>query len=146
VGLESVSDELGDSLSAPMGGLEVAFGMQLNDTVGGYVPWHLSFVSFSGLGPAVGVPAGLPGTWAAAGVADATLADRFFVGGGGGIGALNHPTGPALQLRAGGYPLLSRKENSPRRTGLAVAMDLRLIDAAGITGTDPTRSVGYASF
>ncbi len=145
-GLERVSDSYGTSLTATMAGLDVHFGTQLNDTIGVYVPLHLYFGAFSGLGTVAGIPAGLTGTLAATVVIDATFVDRVFVGGGGGIGVLNRPTGPAIHLRAGGYPLVSRAKDSNRRRGLAVAVDLRLIYARGFNATYPTLSIGYASF
>ena len=42
-GLERVSDTFGNTLSAQMGGLDVHFGTQINDTIGVYVPLHLAF-------------------------------------------------------------------------------------------------------
>jgi hypothetical protein len=93
-----------------------------------------------------GVPAGLTGTFAATLVVDATFADRLFARGGAGVGILNNPTGPAIHLRAGGYPVMSRPGDGARRKGLAVAGDLRLIYAKGIHATIPTLSIGYEAF
>lgn len=146
VGLETVRDAAGNSLTATMGGLDAAFGIQLNDTIGVYAPLHLAFGNFSSVGSVGGIPLGLTGTLAATVVVDATFADRFFVGGGGGLGVLNNPMGPALHLRAGGYPLMNRMADSNRRKGMAVALDLRMIYAQGLTATYPTLSVAYASF
>jgi len=145
-GLESVSDDYGNKLSAPMGGLDVAFGTQINDIIGIYVPLHLSFGVFQGVGTAAGLPLGATGTLAATVVVDATLIDRVFIGGGAGVGILNNPTGPCVHLRAGGYPLVSRVEGTNRRKGLAVSADLRLIYTKYYKGTFPGVSIGYASF
>lgn len=145
-GVERISDAFGNSLAAPMGVLDLRFGTQINDLVAVYVPLHLSIGAFPGLGTVAGLPAGLTGTLAATVVADVTLADRFFVGGGGGIGILNNPIGPAVHLRAGGYPIANRAEDSNRRKGMVVAADLRLIYAKGITATYPTIQVGFESF
>lgn len=147
VGLERVADDFGNSLSAPMGGIDVAFGHQFSDPLGLSVPIHLSMGAFQGLGTVAGVPAGLTGTLAATVVLDATLADRFVVGGGAGVGILNNPTGPCLHLRAGGYPLMSRMDDgSGRRKGLSVTADLRMVFVEGFTATYPALTVGYASF
>ena len=145
VGLETVSAS-GTKLTATMGGIDAHFGTQISDTIGVYVPLHLSLGVFPSLGTVAGIPAGLTGTFAATVVVDATFADVFFVGGGAGLGILNNPIGPAVHLRTGGYPLSGRAEGTNRRKGLAIALDLRLIFAKGITGTYPALSVGYASF
>lgn len=147
VGLETVADDFGNSLAAPMGGIDVAFGHQFDDTFGLSVPIHLSMGSFQGLGTVAGLPAGLTGTLAATVVFDATFIDRVFVGGGGGVGILNNPTGPCLHLRAGGYPVMGRMDDgSGRRRGLSVAADLRMVFVQGFTATYPALTVGYASF
>ena len=146
VGIQTLSDSFGNSLSAPMAGMDVSFGTQINDRFAVYVPIHLSFGAYPGLGTVAGVPAGLTGTLAATVVADVTIADRFFVGGGGGLGILNNPMGPAVHLRAGGYPLMRRMDGSNQRKGLAVALDLRMIQAKGINAMIPSITAAYASF
>ena len=145
-GIERVSDAFGTTLSAPMGGFDVAFGTQINDTLGVYVPFHLSFGNFQGLGTVAGIPAGLTGTLALTAVVDATFADRFSLGAGGGVGILNNPTGPCIHLRAAGYPVVNRDPTTNRRKGMVVAVDLRMIYARGFKATFPALSVGYAVF
>ncbi|MCB9673250.1 MAG: hypothetical protein H6734_27550 [Alphaproteobacteria bacterium] len=146
VGIENVSDDFGNSLSAPMGGIDVRLGTQIGDVLGIYAPLHLAFGSFQGLGTVGGVPAGLTGTFAATVVVDATLMDRFFVGGGGGLGVLNNPMGPCFHLRFGGYPIMTRPAGKDFRRGMSVSADIRVISAQGLSATYPSLTVGWEAF
>lgn len=118
------------------------FGAQINDLLGVYAQPVLGYYSTSDVGIlAVG---GLIG---ASAIADVTLMDRFFVGGGFGYHIYNNPAGPSLVLRAGGYPLMGRSKEKIRRKGLMLGVDLRatfLQDIAPIV--HPTFNLGYEAF
>lgn len=142
-GLELVSDDFDNSVSGLMFGVDGRIGVQLNNLLGFYAQPHLSFGSLSSTG--AGGLSGLTGTFTVAAMAEVTLADRFFVGAGFGYGVLNNPSGPMLQARVGGYPLMGRGEGA-RRKGLMVGIDLRTIFASGLTGILVLGSVGYEAF
>lgn len=139
-GLEKVS-----IVSGPMAGMDLRLGAQLNDLLGVYVQSHLSFGKLSAdAGSAV--ISGFTGTLTTALLGEVTLMDRFFAGAGVGYGILNNPSGPMLQARIGGYPLSGRIENSIRRRGLMVGLDVRSIFIDGATGVLILGSIGYEKF
>jgi hypothetical protein len=147
VGSEVVKDDFGNRLGATMYGGEVRLGVQLDDHFGVQVPLHFSYGAFKQIdGSVLGVPAGATGTLSATVLADYTWKDRLFVGAGGGVVVLNNPTGPAIHLRAGGYPLVGRTKSGERRRGLSVAGDLRLVYGKGFSATIPSVSIGFDSF
>lgn len=139
-GLEKVS-----VVSGPMFGLDSRLGLQLNDLLGFYAQAHLSFGSLSTAAGGIGIT-GFTGTFSVAGMAEATLIDRFFAGAGVGWGLLNNPNGFMFQARLGGYPLMSRAAGGARRRGLMVGADLRTIFVDGATGILVLGSVGYEAF
>lgn len=78
--------------------------------------------------------------------ADFTFIDRLFVGGGVGYAILNNPSGAELHFRLGGYPLMSKSTEKPRRKALMVGVDFRLHFVEGYTFVAPTFAVGYEAF
>ena len=132
---------LGSDFSGFLGGVDGHLGMQINHLIGVYAVPHLSFGSIT-----AGAASGITGFFSGTVVADATLADRIFVGGGAGYGVLNNPSGPVVHLRAGGYPLMGRGEDGVRRKGLMLGVDLRVYFVEGLTVVHPMGSIGYAAF
>ena len=143
-GLESVSQS-GVSASGAMFGLDVRLGWQFSRMLAVYLQPHLSFGSLSASGGGATVSGGT-GTFVGTIMGEATFLDRFFAGAGIGYGVFNNPSGFALDLRAGGYPLASRNENGGRRKGLMAGVDFRTVFLDGATGILFMGCLGYESF
>jgi len=143
-GLERVSAN-GASASGGMYGLDLRFGWQLNDLLAVYFQPHLSFGSLEADGAGAKV-SGFTGTFMGTVLGEATILDRFFVGGGLGYGVFNNPAGFAIDVRAGGYPLMGRSEQGPRRKGLMLGVDFRTVFLEGATGIHFTGCLGYEAF
>ena len=102
---------------------------------------HLSFGSLGTT--AGGVPiSGATGTFLGTVLGEVTLIDRLFVG----YGILNNPSGPAIDLRTGGYPLMSKSTKQIGRKGLMLGVDFRSVFVSGATGTLFMFCLGYDSF
>jgi hypothetical protein len=86
------------------------------------------------------------GTFIATVMGEVTLSDRFFAGGGFGYGVFNNPSGPAIDLRAGGYPLVGRGDDGIRRKALMVGVDFRTVFLDGATGILFMGCLGYEAF
>jgi hypothetical protein len=117
-------------------------GAQINNLIGVYAQPTLGYYTAD-------VPGGLAagGLLGLAVVADATLIDRLFVGAGIGYTVYNNPAGFTPILRVGGYPLMGRSEQDPRRKGLMVGADLRFTSLEGLkTIVMPTFNLGYEAF
>lgn len=105
-------------LSGSLYGGDWRIGAQIDDKHAVYLHTHLS------LGTAkIGTASGYTGNFAAALIAERMLPMRIFVGGGGGYGVLNNPSGPLGQLRVGWYPFEQNSATKVRR--LNVALDGR---------------------
>jgi hypothetical protein len=144
VGLESVSGD-GASLSGAMYGLDLRLGWQINNLLAVYAQPHLSFGSLS-TDTGGGELSGATGTFIGTVMAEATFVDRLFVGAGLGYGVLNNPSGLAIDIRAGGYPLMDKADDRPRRKGLMLAMDFRSVFIDGGTGVLVMGQLGYEAF
>lgn len=133
----------GQSVSPFYGGVDLRLGAQINELVAVYAQPQLGYYGGGGL-------AGGGGIAGVSVLADFTLSDRFFVGGGGGFAMLQNPTGPELHFRGGFYPLMSRVEGKARRKGLMLGVDFRVHfvsqNGASGTGVAPTFSIGYEAF
>lgn len=126
-------------VSLTYGGMDMRFGAQINDLIAVYAQPQMGYYSAKG----IVVGGGLLG---ASVVADVTLLDHFFVGGGVGYAILNNPSGAELHLRAGGYPISVRSKEKIRRKGLMLGADLRLHFVQGLTFVAPTFNIGYEAF
>ena len=131
-----------DGLSMTYYGVDLRFGWQLNDAIAVYAQPQLGYYQLDGASALFG-SGGLLG---ASVLADYTLFDRLFVGGGVGYAVLNNPSGAEVHLRAGGYPLVSRSDTSVRRRGLMLGVDFRLHFVEGYTFVAPTFNLGYDAF
>jgi len=145
VGLESVSAS-GASVSGAMFGLDVRLGWQFSHLLAIYVQPHLSFGSLSSDEGTAGTVSGFTGTVLVTAMGEVTFLDRLFAGAGFGYGVFNNPSGFALDLKVGGYPLVGRDENGIRRTGLMVGLDFRTVFLEGATGLLIMGCIGYESF
>jgi len=141
----SIGEEFGSGpssgLSGQLYGVDWRIGARVKDAIAVYLHSHLS------LGTAkIGTASGLTGNFAAAVVGEYTLPMRIFVGGGGGYGVLNNPSGPLAQLRAGWYPFEHSSAGKARR--LNVAFDARWYFAGDNVGTVShlALSLGYDRF
>jgi len=143
-GLESVSAS-GASISGVMYGLDLRLGWQFSHLLAIYAQPHLSFGSLGSGKGSVGV-SGFTGTFLGTIMGEATFLDRFFAGAGLGYGVFNNPSGLALDLKAGGYPLMGHGANGIRRKGLMVGLDFRTVFLSGYTGLLIMGCVGYESF
>ena len=126
-----------------MFGLDVRLGWQFSHLLAIYAQPHLSFGS---LGTGVGGVSGFTGTFVGTVMGEATFIDRFFAGAGIGYGVFNNPSGVAIDLRAGGYPLMGVAENGIRRKGLMLGVDFRTVFLDGATGVLFMGCVGYEAF
>lgn len=145
-GNESVSASSGGaSASGTMYGLDLRLGWQINNLLAIYAQPHMSFGSLTAKGGNVTV-SGATGTIVSTVMAEATFADRFFVGAGLGYGILNNPSGLALGVRAGGYPLMSHADDGPRRRGLMLGVDVKTVFVDGATGVLALGCIGYEKF
>lgn len=142
LGSFSVQSEFGgQKVSFSYYGADVRLGYQLNDSIGIYAQPTVGYYSADlaqGQGPlAVG------GLLAATVLADITLVDRIFVGGGLGYTIYNSPNGASALLRIGGYPLVWSGDNA-RRHGLMLGADLRFTKLEGLkTIFMPSFNLGY---
>lgn len=138
-----IKDDFGNSASLTYGGMDLRFGVQVNDMIGVYAQPVLGFYN----APAGGALAtgGLLGSVVAA---DVTLIDHFFVGGGFGYHIYNNPGGPSLLFRAGAYPLMGRSKEKVRRKGLMLGADVRVtFIGEGIKPIlMPSFNLGYEAF
>jgi len=124
-----------------MAGLDIRLGAQINHLFAVYAQ---PFFMVGG-----GERAGITGVTGFAGgtlVLDATFADRFFAGIGGGGVVLNNPAAGVLHIRAGVYPAMGRGPNGIRRKGLMLGVDVRPCFASGITVLSVMGSIGYEAF
>jgi len=145
----SAGEEFGSvgnvSFSAQLYGIDWRIGAKINPSISAYLHSHLSFgtggVSGSG-------NSGSTGNFAVAAVGEYELPMRVFVGGGGGYGVLNNPSGPLAELRVGYYPFEHTGTEVARR--LNVALDARwyFVSDAGtsLTVTHIAVSLGYDRF
>jgi hypothetical protein len=131
-----------DGLNMTYYGVDLRFGWQLNDAMAVYGQPQLGYYKLDGASALFG-SGGLLG---ASVLADYTLFDRLFLGGGVGYAILNNPSGAEVHLRAGGYPLVSRSDTSVRRRGLMLGVDFRLHFVEGYTFVAPTFNLGYDAF
>jgi hypothetical protein len=131
-----------DGLSLTYYGVDLRFGWQISDNLGVYAQPQLGYYKLDGASALFG-SGGLIGTSV---LADYTLFDRVFVGGGVGYAILNSPSGAELHFRVGGYPLMSRSDTKIRRRGLMLGLDFRLHFVEGYTFVAPTFNIGYDAF
>lgn len=143
VGFFTAASEVGNAkVSCTYYGLDLRFGAQINNMFGVYAQPTLGYYTADAGGALAG--GGLLGV---AAVADATFADRFFVGAGLGYTVYNSPAGVTPLLRVGGYPLMSRSDTKARRKGLMLGADLRFTSLDGLkTIVMPTFNLGYEAF
>ncbi|HVY25776.1 MAG TPA: hypothetical protein VHB79_04465 [Polyangiaceae bacterium] len=143
VGFFTAASEVGTAkVSCTYYGLDLRFGLQINDMFAVYAQPTLGYYTANGAGA---LAAG--GLLGAAVVADVTLIDRFFVGAGLGYTIYNNPSGLTPILRVGGYPLMSHSDEKARRKGLMLGADLRFTSLEGLkTIVMPTFNVGYEAF
>jgi hypothetical protein len=127
--------------SAMMFGVDGRLGVQINHLLGFYLASHLSFGSSGTVFSSTGTFAFIP-------MVDITLADTFFVGGGFGYAVFNNPSGPALAIRAGAYPVKSAREDQKRRRGLMLSLEMRTVflGAPYDTGFMFMGAIGYEAF
>lgn len=123
------------------GGLDLRFGLQVNQLVGIYVQPQLGFY-----GGEFGGVTGVGGIIGGSVLADFTFADHLFAGAGAGFAVLNNPSGFELHVRAGGYPLASTGGENGRRKGLMLGVDMRVHFVSGATFVAPTLCIGYEAF
>lgn len=128
-----------------MFGADLRLGWQFNDLLAVYLQPHLSFGSLSASSGRATV-SGATGTFIGTIMGEATFLDRFFAGAGVGYGMFNNPSGFAIDLRAGGYPLMGRSDTGPRRKGLMLGVDFRTVFLDGATGIHFTGNIGYEAF
>jgi hypothetical protein len=128
-----------------LAGVDGRLGVQINDLIGVYAVPHLTFGPIS-----VGPLSTVIGVFSATAVADVTLLDQIFIGGGGGFGIVNNPSGPVAHFRFGGYPLMGHGDDGIRRKGLMVGADIRLYflqsAGVGITVMQAMGGIGYEAF
>jgi hypothetical protein len=141
----SVGQEWGSGpsseFSAQLFGADWRIGAQINDNIAAYLCTHLSM----GNGK-IGAAEGSTGNLAIAVIGEYTLPQRIFIGGGGGWGMLNNPSGALAQARVGWYPFEQHATGKVRR--LNVAADARWYmpgDNIG-TVTQLSLTVGYDRF
>lgn len=145
VGAFSVQSEFGgQKVDFSYYGTDARFGYQINDLIGIYGQPTLGYYTADlaeGQGPlAVG------GLLAATVLAEVTLVNRLFVGGGVGHTIYNSPNGLSALVRIGGYPLVWSGDNA-RRHGLMLGVDLRFTKLEGLkTIFMPSLNVGYEAF
>ena len=142
----SVSDAIGSGpssgLSEQLYGLDWRIGARINDQLAVYASTHLSFgtAKFAG-------ESGVTGNFAEALIGEYTFAKQVFVGGGGGYGVLNNPSGPLAQVRVGWYPMKASGEGKSRRLNIALDARWYFADAMTIgTVTQVALSLGYDRF
>lgn len=143
MGFFTAASEVGSAkVSCTYYGLDLRFGAQINNMFAVYAQPTLGYYTANAGGAlAAGGLLGL------AAVADATFADRFFVGAGLGYTVYNSPSGLTPLLRVGAYPLMSRSDTKARRKGLMLGADLRFTSLDGLkTIVMPTFNVGYEAF
>ena len=110
-------------VSGTMFGVDWRIGYRISEPLSIYLHSHLSFGSaHEGSGAS-----GTTGTFAAAVVGEYLLPMGVFVGGGGGYGVLNNPSGPLAEARIGYYPMGSGGTGKSRH--LNVALDARFFFA-----------------
>jgi hypothetical protein len=131
---------LSDLPTFTYGGIDIRTGLQINDLFAVYLQPQLGFY-----GGGVGAFTGFGGLVGASVLGEVTLIDRIFAGAGVGYGILNSPSGFEVHLRAGGYPLMSKREDG-RRKGLMLGVDFRVHFLDGATFIAPTFCLGYESF
>ena len=144
VGLESVSAD-GASVSGAMFGADVRLGWQFSHLLAIYLQPHISFGSL-GMSSGGATISGGTGTFIGTVLGEATFLDHFFAGAGVGYGVFNNPSGFALDLRAGGYPLMGHGDDGIRRKGLMLGVDFRTVFLDGATGILFMGTVGYEAF
>lgn len=134
-----------EGYSGFLAGVDGRVGLQINNLIGVYAMPHLSFGPVTVGGPGVKATTAI-GVFSATALAEATLIDHIYVGGGGGFGVLNKPSGPVVHFRVGGYPLMGHGENGIRRKGLMLGADMRLYILSGVTVMQMMGAVGYEAF
>ncbi len=143
VGQESGKTAAGADISGQLYGVDWRIGAVVTESISVHLHSHLSLGTAS-----VGGSSGATGNFATAVVGEYTFPMRLFVGGGGGYGVLNNPSGPLAELRVGYYPF--KKESAGKARRLNVALDVRwyFVDDAGtgVTVTHIALSLGYDRF
>lgn len=142
----TLGSESAAGVSGLMYGFDLRLGWQFNQLLAIYVQPHLSFGSLSADAGAAGSVSGFTGTFLVTVLGEATFLDRFFAGAGFGYGVLNNPSGFAIDLKAGGYPLMTRGTDGIRRKGLMLGLDFRTVFLEGATGLLVMGCIGYESF
>jgi hypothetical protein len=127
-------------------------GVQINNLIGVYAQPYLG----GGGGSVGGGVSGGFGTFGVDAVIDFTLADRFFLGAGGGAGVVVIPTGPntdggagaaeQLLFRVGFYPIVWRRGRRARRGGLMLGADIRPFFISGTALVQATANIGIEAF
>jgi hypothetical protein len=142
-GQESGTTAGGADISGQLYGVDWRIGNAITNNVSVYVDTHISLGTAS-----VGGASGATGNFATALIGEYVHPSRFFVGGGGGYGVLNNPSGPLAQARVGYYPF-EGSSLAPARH-LNVALDARwyFVDDAGtgVTVSHYALSLGYDRF
>lgn len=135
--------ERANAVSGWLIGADVRLGVQINDLVGIFVEPHFAVGQVD-----EGASSGTTGNFTVAGMVDFTLIDRVFAGAGFGYGVANNPSGPMLAFRVGGYPVVTRSTTGPRRKGLSVGLDLRVmfLGAPYDALSEVMFTVGYEAF
>ena len=142
-GGEEIGSGPSSGLTGELYGVDWRIGAQLNNLWAVHLNTHLSFGSAH-----FGGGSGTTGNFAEAVMVERMLLDRFFVAAGGGYGVLNNPSGPLLQFRVGGYPLMFADASEARRRGLMLGVDVRAYFAGEAIGTVTQVSfgIGYEKF
>ncbi len=132
------------SLSAQLYGVDWRIGAKINPAISVYLHSHLSF----GTGSTTGGASGSTGNFATAVIGEYELPMRVFVGGGGGYGVLNNPSGPLAELRAGYYPFEHSGAEKARRLNIAADARWYFVSsgAQSVTVTHIALSLGYDRF
>ena len=129
------------------GTIDGRVGVQFNDIVALYVQPQLSIFTRSQstvLGDAQDFSAS---TLGATMLLDFTFWDDFFLGAGGGVGALNNfDLAPIIHFRTGLYPWMEHGEDNVRRKGFLLGFDLRLVPYASEINVMPTVNIGYEAY
>ncbi len=140
----SVGEEFGSGpssgFSGQLYGVDWRIGAAINPSLAVYLDSHLS------LGTAkIGTTSGYTGNFASAGILEYTMSQGLFVGGGGGYGVLNNPSGPLAQVRVGWYPFGHAADVSRH---FDVAVDARWYFAGDAIGTvtHVALTIGYDRF
>jgi hypothetical protein len=129
-------------ISGTMFGFDWRIGYRISEPLSIYLHSHLSFGSaHEGNGAS-----GTTGTFASALVGEYLLPMGLFVGGGGGYGVLNNPSGPLAEARVGYYPMKASGPGKSRHLNIALDARFYFADQGYGTVSHIALSLGYDRF